>query len=449
MKLRPYQEEIINKLSESLTTDRCVVSVCGCGSGKSVMSAKIAKRCTMFKKRVLFIVHRKELITQIKDTYAAIGVDFDCCDFMMIQTYRRHLKPILYYDLIIIDECHLNYKAYQSIVEYHSEAKVIGWTATPVTLNGGLGHTYSKIITGVTTQWLIEHAYLAPYTYYSVRIADTQGLHVKSGEFDASEVAELMQDTEIYGSTVEQWEKLALNKKTIVYCSSIQTSIDTCQEFSKHGYSVAHIDGSTPSDVRSELIQRFKHGDLQILCNMDLFGVGLDVPNCECTILLRPTKSLALYIQQSMRSMRYQENKHAIIIDHVGNCYLHGLPDDNREWSLKSKKTQENTIKIKECPECYAVYEPSKSHCPYCGTESHMVKETTGRKTIDVNLVEVKRQEELKETQVYEFTADTFDAVVEYQKLKGYKFMWALRYCMTHDIKIPSKYNYMIKRFLR
>ncbi len=413
--------------------------------GKSIMSASIVKSATDKKNRVLFLVHRNELLNQIMATYEFAGVDFSLCDFSMVQTYRRHMKPPNYYQLIIVDECHLNHKAYGSIVEHHKDAKVIGWTATPMRLgSGGLGDVYGGLVEGVSTKWLIDNQFLAPYKYYSVRLADTSGIHTKQGDYDKHEVAELMQDKEIYGETVKQWQRLAPTKKTIVYCASIQASRATCAEFLSMGVSCVHLDGSSPTAERERAMEGFRSGEVQVLCNMGLFGEGLDVPDCGCVVLLRPTKSLALYIQMAMRSMRYQAVKTAIIIDHVGNCYTHGLPDDKREWSLETKKKQECTVKIKECPNCYAVYEPSRSCCPFCGTATHMVKETKGKNTIDVDLVEVERVEGLKSTPMREFHGETFDEVKEYQKLRGYKFAWVLRYCKEHGIKIPQKYNYML-----
>ena len=217
---------------------------------------------------------------------------------------------------------------------------------------GGLGEVYDKLITSVTTQWLIEHNYLSPYKYYSVKLADTSGLHIKAGDYKADEIVELMQNKEIYGETVKQWEKLAKNKKTIAYCASVEAAEETAEQFRQAGYTAASLSGSTPKELRAQIMQEFRDSKIMILTNCELFGEGLDVPDCECTVLLLPTQSLTLYIQQSMRSMRYMPGKTAIIIDHVGNCYLHGLPDDNREWTLEPKKKQENIVKIRECPQC-------------------------------------------------------------------------------------------------
>ena len=132
----------------------------------------------------------------------------------------------------------------------------------------------------------------------------------------------------------------------------------------------------TPKEERDKIISDFRNGAIKILCNVDLISEGFDVPDCECVILLRPTKSLTLYIQQSMRCMRYKKNKRAVIIDHVGNYARFGMPDADREWTLESRKKSgekreiENKLFAAQCPECFYTFEPSKFGrpvCPACG----------------------------------------------------------------------------------
>ena len=446
IELRKYQQDLINDIRRSvLSGHKSIVSVLGCGGGKSIIQADISKSATLKNNHVLFLVHRKELCEQIAETFTMWGVDMDLCSVSMVQTVSRHLDRIAEPKLIITDEAHHSTaKTYKKIYERFPDALRLGFTATPCRLNsGGLGEVYDDLITSVSTQWLIENHYLSPYKYYSVKLADTSGLHIKAGDYKADEVAELMQHKEIYGGTVEQWEKLAKGKKTIVYCASVEAAEQTAAEFRRAGYTAASLDGNTSKEIRAQVMQDFRDSKLMILTNCELFGEGLDVPDCECTVLLRPTQSLTLYIQQSMRSMRYMPNKTAIIIDHVGNCYLHGLPDDNREWTLEPKHKQENIVKIRECPCCYAVYPPTLDKCPYCGYEAVKEIRRTEKEVVEIDLVEVKRQENIKNTRLTEAILNTWAEVVEFQKIHKYKFAWCIRYAAAHDIPIPSKYNYM------
>lgn len=448
MKLRPYQADLIGKIRlAAFHGSKSIVSVLGCGGGKSVIQAEISHSATDKGNNVLFLVHRKELCEQITNTFTTQGVNMKLCSVSMVQTVSRHIDKIPEPKIIITDEAHHSTaNSYKKIYNAFPNALRLGFTATPCRLNaGGLGEVYDKLITSVSTKWLIDNHYLSPYKYYSVKLADTSGLHVKAGDYKADEVAELMQNSEIYGETVKQWERLAKNKKTIAYCASVEAAEETAEKFRQAGYTAASLSGSTPKELRAQIMQDFRDSKIMILTNCELFGEGLDVPDCECTVLLRPTQSLTLYIQQSMRSMRYMPGKTAIIIDHVGNCYLHGLPDDNREWTLESKAKQANTVKIRECSMCFAVYPPTMQKCPYCGYEAVREIQCKDKKIIDIDLIELKHKEDIANTRLSEAVLETWEEVREFQEIHGYKFQWCLHYAISHEIPIPSKYSYMRK----
>lgn len=451
MNLRPYQSDLIANIRHSISTGhKSIVSVLGCGGGKSIIQADISRSATNKHNNVLFLVHRKELCEQIYNTFSSYGVDMNLCSVSMVQTVSRHIGDILAPAIIITDEAHHSTaNTYKKIYNAFPDALRLGFTATPCRLNqGGLGEVYDDLITSVSTRWLIDNHYLSPYKYYSVKLADTSGLHVKAGDYKADEVAELMQNKEIYGETVKQWERLAKNKKTIAYCASVEAAEETAEQFRQAGYTAAALNGNTPKELRAQIMQEFRDSKIMILTNCELFGEGLDVPDCECTVLLRPTQSLTLYIQQSMRSMRYMPGKTAIIIDHVGNCYLHGLPDDDREWTLEPKHKQENTVKIRECPMCFAVYPPTLDKCPYCGYAAVKEVQRKDKKTVEIDLVEVKRQEDIKNASYWDLNPQSWADVEEIRKARGYKIQWAIRYADMHDIPVPRKYAYM-RRFMR
>jgi superfamily II DNA or RNA helicase len=446
MKLREYQAELIGRIRLSIKHGhKSIVSVLGCGGGKSIIQAEIAHSATDKGNRVLFLVHRKELCEQITNTFTAQGVDMDLCSVSMVQTVSRHIDKIPAPRLIITDEAHHSTaNTYKKIYNAFPDALRLGFTATPCRLNaGGLGEVYDDLITSVSTKWLIDNKFLSPYKYYSVKLADTSNLHVKAGDYKADEVAELMQNSEIYGETVKQWEKLANDKKTIAYCASVEAAEETAEQFRQAGYTAASLSGSTPKELRAQIMQDFRDSKIMILTNCELFGEGLDVPDCECTVLLRPTQSLTLYIQQSMRSMRYMPGKTAIIIDHVGNCYLHGLPDDEREWTLEPKAKQANMVKIRECPMCFSVYPPTKQKCPYCGYAAVKEIQRKEKKTVEIDLVEMQRQEDIKNTKYTDLTAETWSDVERIRKARGYKIQWAVRFAVLHEIPVPHKYDNM------
>jgi len=445
--LRPYQTELLQKIRYAINHGHHrVCAVLGCGGGKSVIIASIARMTTDNHNRVLFLVHRKELVAQIKGTMAAFGVDPELCLAMMVQTATRRVQKIPPPALIIVDEAHHSLSnSYIHIMDVFPRAVVVGFTATPQRMGeGGLGKVFQELITSVSTKWLIEHHYLAPYKYLSVKLADTKGLHTRHGDYDQHEVAQLMEQGSIFGGTVEQWQKHAAGLKTIVYCASIKASEATAESFQEAGIKACHLDGETPKAVREKAVADFRSGKIQVLCNVDLFGEGFDVPDCETVVLLRPTKSLTLFIQQSMRPMRIDPknpNKVAIILDHVGNYTRHGLPDDDREWSLKAKKKKEKSqIAVRQCPNCYRVFRTA-SVCPYCGYEFQH-EERPERETVEgVDLEEVKR---LPYGDYHK--ARNFTQLEIFRKAKGYKFGWSLHKAVELGITLPPKYQWAARK---
>ena len=381
MELRPYQEDLVTKTRNAWSQGfKAPCIVLGCGGGKSCIVAEIARRTTWNGKRVLFLVHRKELVDQIFRTFVRWGVLMDLCLVGMVQTFTRRLKKLPKPDLIITDENHHSLaNSYKRIYDYFPDVLRVGVTATPVRLNGdGLGDVNDKLIIGVSTKWLIENKCLAPYDYYAPSIADLTGLHTRMGEYVTVDTEKAMIKNTVFGDAIKYYKQLANCKKAVCYCSSVKHSLATARAFCDAGINAVHIDGTTPKSERDKIIADFRNGSVTILCNVDLISEGFDVPDCECTILLRPTHSLTLFIQQAMRSMRYKEGKRAIIIDHVGNYARHGMPDDDREWSLEKKKRrnikkqeEEQAVKIKSCPECFFTFEappPGETPvCPHCG----------------------------------------------------------------------------------
>ena len=441
MELRKYQSDLINNIrSEIIKEKRAICAVLGCGGGKSVIQGKIAAEAAKNKNRVLFIVHRKELCQQIENTFRKCGVDFKYCTVGMVQSLCRRVPKLKEPKLILVDECHhIPSKSYRKIIDRFPNAVVVGFTATPVRMNeGGLGSVFESLIESVSTKWLIEKQYLAPYKYYSVDLADTRNLKTKRGEFDPGEVEQLMARTVIYGDTVKNWKKFAEGKQTIVYCSSINTSKKTAQAFLDAGIAAAHLDGTTHKARREEIVADFRKGKIQVLCNVDLFGEGFDVPDCEAVVLLRPTRSLALHIQQSMRSMRYKEGKTAIIIDHVGNYLRHGLPDGEREWTLEqkdAKQTQKQKTSVKSCPNCHAVMPATTLVCPNCGLRFRAEQE-------DPLVLESVQLHEISALPYYDYKkCKTFEELERFRKAKGYKFGWSFYRAKELHIPIPRKYS--------
>ncbi len=438
MPLRPYQEQLVLEVRDAWRHGKkspCIVLPCG--GGKSVIVAEIAKRTTDNGRRVLFLVHRRELCEQIEQTFRRWGVDMLRCQIMMVQTAAKRIAKLPEPSLIITDENHHALaRSYKHVYDAFPNAYRVGVTATPVRLDGsGLGDVNDQLIQGVSAKWLIQNHFLSPYDYYAPSLVDMTGISIKKGDYDVSSVEKLMLRKAIYGDVIRYYRQYADGMQAVCYCTSVRHSMETAMQFNLAGIEAAHIDGKTPKAERDRIIEQFRDGALDILCNVDLISEGFDVPDCGCVIQLRPTQSLTLYIQQSMRCMRYREGKRAIILDHVGNYARFGMPDDNREWDLEGRKKSgkkkaeaEKTVAVKTCPECFAAFSPTDADgkpvlsCPYCGHVLPAQKRENEMETVSAELQKIegfvldfKTPEECR----------SYPELIDYAKSHGYKTGWA------------------------
>ncbi|ENU2835390.1 DEAD/DEAH box helicase [Listeria monocytogenes] len=387
------------------------------------------RRTTENKNHVLFLVHRKELIDQIQNTLEVSGVDMKHVTLGMVQTIVRRLDHTPQPELIVIDESHhILANSYKKIIEYFHEARVIGFTATPVRINGGgLGDINDMLIEKVNVKWLIENQFLAPYKYFAPEIVQTETLDIKrTGEFDMTGLDDQFNKRMIWGDVIKHYQKLADGQQAILYASSLYQSQKMAASFEQVGITAAHIDGKTPKAERDHIIQQFRNGEIKVLCNLDLIGEGFDVPDCSTVIMLRPTQSLSLYIQQSMRGMRYRPEKTSIIIDHVGNVSRFGLPDMERTWTLEPKKgsnSKKAEAPVKICPDCFMTVLSSNKQCEHCGHEFK----------VEVKPIQVDEAAELQEITEAVFKVNysspneckNMKELYEYAKEHNYKKGWA------------------------
>ena len=222
---------------------------------------------------MLFLVHRKELVDQITRTFIEWGVDMDYCTVGMVQTITRRVGKMQPPTLIITDENHHSLAStYKRIYDAFPRAYRVGVTATPVRLNGdGLGDVNDRLVIGVSAKWLIENHFLAPYDYYAPSVADLTGLHVRQGEYLASEIEARMMNSAVYGDVISHYTRLGGGQKAICYCASIKHSTAVAEAFNAAGIPARHIDGETPKPERAKIINDFRAGRVPVLCG----GTGL------------------------------------------------------------------------------------------------------------------------------------------------------------------------------
>ncbi len=442
MNLRPYQKKAMEDIRNMYAQGyKSPVLVANCGWGKSCTAAEIAKLSTEKGNRVLVLAHRIELIEQLQDTFDFWSVPNDMCDIMMVQSATRKLDTLPEYNFIITDESHHSTcNTYKRIYERYPKAKRLNLTATPERTNGqGLSDIADIIVDSVSTKWLIANGYLAPFEYYAPKtLVDAEKLRTIHGDYDQSDSVAQLDKPKIYGNVIECYKKYANRKQTIVFASSIEHSKRLAEIFNGAGYTAKHIDGKTPKAERKAIMQDFRNGKLKIITNYEIISEGVSVDGCECCILLRPTKSLILFLQSSQRCMRYAEGKTAVILDMVGNFERHGLPDDDRTWTLDVKKKQsktkeQNTVIARTCGKCFRTYAGNARICPYCKHDNGKTKEEIKAD----ELAELERITEVqkKEKRMEVGKARTKEELERIAQERGYSRGWVWKQMQIKKIK--------------
>lgn len=387
--LRPYQVKMIDDAREALRSHRSVVIQSATGSGKTAVASWMLGRAADIGKRSVFCVHRQEILDQAAETFDDFGIKYgivapgyspspfvpiQICSIDTLRSRIKRGKPTPQADMVITDECHHSVSAgWRLVLGHYANAHHIGLSATPERFDGkGLSDLFDTMVCGPSVRWLIDHGYLSHYRAFAPNTPDMAGVHTERGDYKHDENEATMDKPSITGDAVAHYLRLAKGKRGVAFCVSIKHSQHVAAQFNMAGVPATHFDGTTDRSERRRVIEAFRRGDIMVLTNVDLVSEGFNLPAMEVSMMLRPTKSLALALQQIGRSLRAIEGKeYALILDHAGNLARHGLPDDDREWSLlgrkeRKKKEDEAVIALKTCPQCYNVHRPANA-CPSCG----------------------------------------------------------------------------------
>ena len=410
--------------------------------------AEIARRTTLKKNRVLFLVHRREILDQTITTFKKQKVDLNLTTLGMVQTLTRHIENIPEPRLIIVDEGHRALaKSYQRILKQFPKAIVLLFTATPHrTGRTQLDQIADDIIVGQSIHELTEKGFLAPFRYFQPPDDfDSKLLKRNStGDYTAESMQQAM-STKIFGHIVKQYKRIADGMQAVVYTYSIDSAVEIARKFNSEGISAIEVDGTTSKEKRDLAVRKFREQEIKILVNVNLFTEGVDLPNVDCVIMARPTASLALYLQFSMRCLNPRPGKTAIIIDHANNFKQFGYPDDDRDWkkAIKSGKQKskflltDSGISITTCDYCFAVVKASEvkdGKCPICGKP---IKVHEAKPVSDVDLVEATKERqnlihEIVKSDLLKSVANknvselhTMKELQAYAKLHSYKPGWA------------------------
>lgn len=426
IQLRDYQQTAVDGIRlEFRVKNTPVLFVLPTGGGKTFTFSYIAANAAEKGNGVCIIVHRKELLLQASASLTALGIDhglispfFTPKPHAMVQvasvdTLLQRLKrwqaqcdaaikagrtpPQCPYQfkLLIFDEAHhvVDGNKWGRAFEQLSRPPMLGVTATPVRTDGkGLGEhaggVFKALVLGPSVKVLIERGMLInPIVYTSLDAPETDDLKLnRDGTDNLKLLAERIDKPKITGDAVEHYKKICPGARAIVFCCNIDHARHVVEAFNAAGFRFELLVGAPAmSDTeRTDVNKRLRRGEIHGAVTVDLVSEGYDLPDLECCIMLRSTASEALFLQQVGRVMRPSPGKTVCwLLDHVANVgrlvdgnfkRKHGLPDEEREWTLdgrkkkkgKKKAADEVTIELQQCPKCFVVQDPAPC-CAKCG----------------------------------------------------------------------------------
>ena len=387
MELRDYQQKALKEIKDALSSGKkAPLLVLPTGAGKTVVFTELSKYLIKQNKKVLILVHRRELVKQacqkldemntkygvIAPSYPSVNNSLQVASVYTLSRRMHNLKFIP--DYIIFDEAHhVAAKTWGDVVNHYKKSIRIGVTATPTRLDGkSLKDYFDVLINGPDVIDLVNKGYLCKHKVYaSPHKLDFSNLKLKRNDYLKKDIANLVKNKVITGNAVSHYKKYLLNKPTVVFCVDIPHAQTILERFLSEGIKAALLTGDTPQNERDKILDDLKNNIIHVVVSIDVISEGTDLPCVEGAILLRPTNSESLYRQQVGRILRPRDNKTAIVLDHVNNTITHGFVDERREWKLDEEIPYGSKRKkplVRTCQKCNHVFQFAKS-CPECGFE--------------------------------------------------------------------------------
>ncbi|MCA3380182.1 MAG: DEAD/DEAH box helicase family protein [Roseomonas sp.] len=403
LSLRPYQRAAIDALYDyfSGNTGNPLV-VMPTGTGKSVVIAGFVREALASypETRILMLTHVKELIQQNFMALLRIWPEAPAgiysaglsrrdiraqILFAGIQSIHKHAARVQRCDLVIIDEAHLlgrtdsgMYRSFLAELDRINGGmlKVVGFTATPYRLDSGMLHEgkdrlFTDIAYDVPVLRMIQEGYLSPVVPKRTAMQlDVSGVGTRGGEFIAGQLEAAVDRDDVTKAAVAEIVKAGEGRRSwLIFCAGVAHARHVRDAIREHGISAETVTGDTPGPERDGILNAFKAGRLRCVTNANVLTTGFDAPGIDLIALLRPTKSVGLYVQMIGRGTRLAEGKEdALVLDFAGNTARHG-PIDTVDGRKKEKGEEPGEAPIKTCPECQTINHASVRTCISCGFE--------------------------------------------------------------------------------
>jgi superfamily II DNA or RNA helicase len=345
----PYQNEILEKLEVERTVhnrNRNLL-VAATGTGKTVISAFDYKNFKSINKssKLLFVAHRKEILQQAKATFQGVLKDNNFGDlwvdgiepnsneyvFASVQTLNNRLKDIKltpeYYDFIIVDEVHhISASTYRPIINYFKPKVLLGLTATPERMDGEniLEDFCNRIAAEIRLPEALNKKLLSPFQYFGITDSiDLTNVKWEKGKYVASELTSLYTKNNIrVGEIISNLDKYTTDindVRAIGFCVTIEHAVFMTEKFNLAGLKAECLTSKNANE-RDRIREQFKKKEFNYLFVVDIFNEGVDIPEIDTVLFLRPTESLTVFLQQLGRGLRLAEGKDCLtVLDFVGN----------------------------------------------------------------------------------------------------------------------------------
>jgi DNA repair protein RadD len=396
VQLRPRQAAFVDRFLAALDEHQSTLGIAPTGAGKTVMLSGVAGRLGgNGGSNGLVLQHRDELVTQNAHTFHKVNprmpVSLYTADrkrwepkgwtFGMIRSVEIALGKLApdnmpHVDTLLIDEAHhATANGYLKVIELlrrrNPAIKLGGFTATPQRGDKrGLSTVFRSVADAITLRELIEAGHLVRPRTYVVDIGVREqlaGVRKLATDFDMDRVAEIMDHAPVNDRVVEEWRKVAGDRRTVVFAANVAHAIHACEAFAAAGVKAVVVEGTMSSGDREAALRAFDRGDIQVVVNVAVLTEGWDCQPVSCVVLLRPSSHKSTMIQMVGRGLRKLDPERypgvvkndCVVLDFGTSILTHG--------SIETDTSLRGDHATKDCPECGSTIPDACPDCPLCG----------------------------------------------------------------------------------
>lgn len=397
MRLRPRQKLFVERSLSALGPRDNTLGIAPTGAGKTIMlSAVTGERIGDSAAKACVLAHRDELTAQNRDKFARLNPDLTTSvldattkswggqvTFAMVPTLAReaNLAAMPRLDLLVIDEAHhAAADSYRRIIDRvrdaNPDARIFGVTATPNRGDRkGLRAVFDNVADQVRLGELIASGHLVPPRTFVIDVGvqeELKAVRQTASDFDMGEVAEIMDRAPITEEVVRHWRKKAVDRQTVVFCSTVAHAAHVAEAFNAAGIPAGLIHGDLPGEERRKILAAFEKGDIRVITNVAVLTEGWDHPPTSCVVLLRPSSYKSTMIQMVGRGLRTVDpaehpglvKTDCVVLDFGTSSLTHGTLEQDVDLDGKSVTGE---APCKTCPSCQAEIPLAARQCPICG----------------------------------------------------------------------------------